>query len=126
MYIIHNNHYNFLHCCSNNPNRVYFDLIFEGDQLNPMYQQRFFNIIRQELPLIRYQNYLGYVIGQFLIYAEDYTDFTKVPLTFRVLNLTWTPELNNRFSAVYQGHARLFCADVRVEFLLYYICNVDG
>lgn len=95
----------------NNPTRVYFDLTFEGTHFTPALQQKFFQLMKEQ-PLQRYKNFLGYLLGQFLIFSEYYTDYTTVPLTFRVLNLTYTSDLMDKNSARYRQHARLFCEDV--------------
>jgi hypothetical protein len=96
---------------SNNPTRVYFDLTFEGTHFTPSLQQKFFQLMKEQ-PLQRYKNFLGYLLGQFLIFSEYYTDYTTVPLTFRVLNLTYTSDLMDKNSYRYKQHARLFCEDV--------------
>lgn len=95
----------------NNPARVYFDLTFEGTHFTPALQQKFFQLMKEQ-PLQRYKNFLGYLLGQFLIFSEYYTDYTTVPLTFRVLNLTYTSDLMDKNSARYRQHARLFCEDI--------------
>lgn len=91
---------------------MYFDLTFEGTHFTPALQQKFFQLMKEQ-PLQRYKNFLGYLLGQFLIFSEYYTDYTTVPLTFRVLNLTYTSDLMDKNSARYRQHARLFCEDVR-------------
>lgn len=90
---------------------MYFDLTFEGTHFTPALQQKFFQLMKEQ-PLQRYKNFLGYLLGQFLIFSEYYTDYTTVPLTFRVLNLTYTSDLMDKNSARYRQHARLFCEDV--------------
>ena len=97
---------------SNNPERVKFNLTFEGDT-NPQYLETDFNdIVYKDLPKIRYDRWLGYKLGDLLVYYQNFTDFTEVPLKFRVLNLTWSDDLYNKNSGRYKLHAELFCADV--------------
>ncbi|CAC5372080.1 Neurogenic locus protein delta,Delta-like protein 1,Protein eyes shut homolog,Fibropellin-3,Delta-like protein A,Protocadherin Fat 1,Slit homolog 1 protein,Neurogenic locus Notch protein,Neurogenic locus notch homolog protein 3,Protein eyes shut,Protein jagged-1,Neurogenic locus notch homolog protein 4,Sushi, von Willebrand factor type A, EGF and pentraxin domain-containing protein 1,Fibropellin-1,Neurogenic locus notch homolog protein 2,Protein crumbs,Neurogenic locus notch homolog protein 1,Delta-like pr len=94
----------------NNPTTASIDLSFEGQHFN--LQDRIMNMFKNELPEVRYQNFLGYVLGNLLFFKDFFTDFTAVPLTFRVLNLTWDQQLLNKNSGMFQGHAKLFCADV--------------
>ena len=89
------------------------DLTFEGQQFN--LQDKVMNMFKNELPEVRYQNFLGYVLGGFLFFKDFYTDYTKVPLTFRVLNLTWDQQLSDKNSAMFQNHAKLFCGDVCIR-----------
>lgn len=94
----------------NNPTTASIDLTFEGQHFN--LQDRIMNLFKTQLPEVRYQNFLGYVLGNLLFFKDFFTDFTAVPLTFRVLNLTWDQQLLNKNSGMFQGHAKLFCADV--------------
>lgn len=96
---------------------MYFDLTFEGTHFTPGLQQKFFQLMKEQ-PLQRYKNFLGYLLGQFLIFSEYYTDYTRVPLTFRVLNMTYTSDLMDKNSARYRQHARLFCEDVRIIYIV--------
>ena len=97
---------------SQNPERVKFNLTFEGDR-NPQYLETdFSDIVYKDLPKIRYDRWLGYKLGDLLVYYQNFTDFTEVPLKFRVLNLTWSDDLMDKNSGRYKLHAELFCADV--------------
>ena len=100
---------------SDSPDRVKFNLTFEGDR-NPAYIETDLNdIIYKDLPKIRYDRWLGYKLGDLLIYYQNFTDFTEVPLKFRVLNLTWSDDLMNKNSGRYRLHAELFCQDVSIK-----------
>ena len=101
-------------CNSGSPTRAGIDLVFEGVVPSQQVQELFYALMTRERPLVRYGNALGYMIGDYIIYSQDYTDFTDVALTFRVLNLTWSNDLANPNSFKYKGHAQLFCADVSI------------
>ena len=102
----------FFFSCSGSPDRVKFDLKFEGD-LNPSVLETDFNtILHKELPKIRYDRWLGYQLGDLLVYYQNFTEFTEVPLRFRILNLTWSNDLADEFSGRYRLHAERFCNDV--------------
>ncbi|KAL3847741.1 hypothetical protein ACJMK2_018635, partial [Sinanodonta woodiana] len=95
-----------------NPDRVQFNLKFDGDQSPSVLEEALNKIIYQDLPKVRYDRWLGYQLGDLLIYYDNYTEITEVPMKFRVLNLTWTDDLLDRNSASFQYHASLFCKDV--------------
>lgn len=89
-----------------------FDLKFEGDQNPLQLKEDFNNILYKDLPKIRYDRWLGYNLGDLLIYYQNFSEFTEVPLKFRVLNLTWSSDLSSELSPRYRLHAERFCADV--------------
>lgn len=108
----------FLYCSNNPDNKVIFDLIFEGNQDRQLLEQNVYNVLYSSLPKHRFEKWLGYMLGDFLIYYEDYTDFTEIPLTFEILNLTWSNALANKNSTEFKYHAQLFCQDVsRIYFI---------
>ncbi|KAL3847630.1 hypothetical protein ACJMK2_018533, partial [Sinanodonta woodiana] len=94
-----------------NPDRVQFNLKFDGDQSPSVLEEALNKIIYQDLPKVQYDRWLGYQLGDLLIYYDNYTEITEVPMKFRVLNLTWTDDLLDRNSASFQYHASLFCKD---------------
>ena len=109
-----------------NPDRVRYNLTFEGE-LNPQQLETDFNrIMYQDLPKIRYDQWLGVPLGDLLIYYQNFTDLTRVPLKFRTLNLTWSNELNNENSPRYRLHAERFCKDVSGIFLGYFTVHVPS
>ncbi|KAL5004512.1 hypothetical protein ScPMuIL_017968 [Solemya velum] len=94
-----------------NPNKVIFDLIFEGNQDRKLLEDNVYKVF-YGVPKHRYEKWLGYMLGDYLIFYENYTDFTEIDLTFEILNLTWSKVLANKTSGEFRSHAQLFCQDV--------------
>lgn len=70
------------------------------------------------LPLRTFDRYQGYQVGDFLIYDSEVENFTEVPMDFQLLNFTWSPELDDPNSAMYQMYENMFCQEV-IVFVMY-------
>ncbi|XP_052225149.1 uncharacterized protein LOC127840777 [Dreissena polymorpha] len=92
--------------------RVNYEITFEGEKNPAQLLEEYNNILLKELPKERYDRWLGYRLGDLLIYYQNFTDFTEVPLKFRVLNLTWTEDLASSNSPKFRLHAERFCMDI--------------
>ncbi|KAH3813044.1 hypothetical protein DPMN_141493 [Dreissena polymorpha] len=91
---------------------VNYEITFEGEKNPAQLLEEYNNILLKELPKERYDRWLGYRLGDLLIYYQNFTDFTEVPLKFRVLNLTWTEDLASSNSPKFRLHAERFCSDI--------------
>ncbi|WAR28403.1 NOTC2-like protein [Mya arenaria] len=91
---------------------VNYEISFEGDQNPAQLKEDFNNILLRDLPKERFDRWLGYRLGDLLVYYQNFTDFTEVPLKFRVLNLTFSNDLYDSSSPRFRLHAERFCMDI--------------
>ena len=57
---------------------------------------------------------LAYSLGDFVFYHSTLTDYTEVPLTYKLLDVPWDPELGDPNSSLFQQHEATFCNKVTV------------
>lgn len=85
--------------------------MFTGDQPS-LTEKQILDIVYKDLPHYYYKDSEGVVIGDIFIHINDYAT-TKLPLDLQILNLTWSDELLNPNSFLFQQYSVDLCRDVR-------------
>lgn len=94
-----------------NPTSLFWELVFTGDQPS-LSEKQILDIIYKDLPHYYYKDSEGVVIGDIFIHINDYAT-TKLPMDLQILNLTWSDELMNPNSFMFQQYSADLCRDVR-------------
>ncbi|XP_033760723.1 uncharacterized protein LOC117342636 [Pecten maximus] len=63
-------------------------------------------------PLVRFGDYMGHNLGEYIVYFTNYAGYIDVPLTLQVLNQMWTSDLANPQSNAHRQLATPFCTAV--------------
>lgn len=90
---------------------MFWELVFTGDQPS-LTEKQILDIVYKDLPHYYYKDSEGVVIGDIFIHINDYAT-TKLPLDLQILNLTWSDELLNPNSFLFQQYSVDLCRDVR-------------
>lgn len=99
------------HFYRDNPTALFWELVFTGDQPS-LTEKQILDIVYKDLPHYYYKDSEGVVIGDIFIHINDYAT-TKLPLDLQILNLTWSDELLNPNSFLFQQYSTDLCRDVR-------------
>ena len=93
-----------------NPTALFWELVFTGDQPS-LTEKQILDIVYKDLPHYYYKDSEGVVIGDIFFHIKDYAT-TKLPLDLQILNLTWSDELLNPNSFLFQQYSADLCRDV--------------
>lgn len=64
------------------------------------------------MPKVQFERYQGVNLGDFLIYHMDLPDYTSVPISYQLLDVSWDRMLSDPTTDMFRQHATPFCDEV--------------
>jgi hypothetical protein len=62
--------------------------------------------------MVRFDRHEAVMFGDFYIYVRDLPNFTKVPLSYQLLDVMWEQDLGNNQSTLFMDKSGPFCQAV--------------
>ncbi|XP_021365713.1 uncharacterized protein LOC110458370 [Mizuhopecten yessoensis] len=87
---------------------IYMDSAFNMANL----QDGISDFLSNKRPLVRYGDYMGHNLGEYIVYFSDYTGYVDVPLTLEILDHMWLTDLADPQTQAYKQLATPLCKAV--------------